>query len=309
MKKLSAIAAWFLLRLALLLGRILPPGPARKLGEIVGALFYLISRKRKQVALYNMKVVFPEWSERRRRRELRASLRGWGRTLFEITLIVGKKGKRLVKEVSVEGVDNLRDALARGRGAVAVGGHVGNFPLMLYTLITTGYPVSVIMRLPENELLAPWVKETVENLGIEIIPASPRIESVKQSIRALRAGKIVFLHIDINAKKSSGVLVDFFGLKVPTFPGAVVFAQRSGAPLVPMFIARNDRSGYKLEIREPFEVPRGEDRELVISETLTRLTKILEEVIREHPAEWWWLHRRFRKAVRPNSADPADGSV
>jgi len=298
MKKISAMAAWILLRLAALLGRVLPVSWARKSGEIVGILFCLGSRKRKRIALDNMKTAFPDWSEHRRRRMLRACLGGWGKTLFEIALIVGGKGEKLVEKVSVEGLENLGDAVSRGRGVVAVSGHVGNFPLLIYTLTRLGYPVSVIMRLPENELLAPWAKETIEKLGIKVIPASPRIESAKQSLRTLRKGEIVFLQVDINAKRSSGILIDFFGLKVPTFAGAAVLAQRSGAPVVPMFITRNDGGGFELKIMKPFDPPRDKDRNLAVHETLSRLTKILEEVIREHPAEWWWLHRRFKKAVR-----------
>ncbi len=293
--------------------RLMPIKWSRRLGEAVGSVAYLFLSNRKKIALENLEIVFSDSDETWRHRVLKSSTRKWGCTLFEVLVLVG--GKRLdesEKSVSIEGIEHLEAALSEGKGVVAASGHVGNFPLLLYTLNKKNYPTGVIIRLPENEKLGPWLKELIENIGIKTLPASPRIECVRQSTKALRAGETVFLQVDINARHSGGVPIEFFGLWVPTFPGAAVFAQRTGAPLVPMFIIRDGPDRHKLIIRPPIYLERTKDRQKQVYETLVQLTRMLEDVIREHPEEYWWFHRRFRKAFReplkeiPDSNDQID---
>jgi len=225
-------------------------------------------------------------------------MRGWGRTLFELIALVGGKGDEIEKSVTIEGKEHLDMALSTGKGAVVSSGHVGNFPLLSYVLKKMGHNTSYIIRLPENEVMAPWLKKQVESVGVKVIPASPRVECVRKTAKALRAGELVVLQIDINTKRSSGVFVKFFGLYIPTFPGAAVFAQRTGAPLSPMFMVRDGPNRHKIIIKPPVYLPRVADRDVQVYDAIADLSSTLEDIIKQYPEEWWWLHRRFRKAVK-----------
>ena len=226
--------------------------------------------------------------------------------VFELIALVGGKGDEIVKSITIEGKEHLDAAISAGKGVLVASGHVGNFPVLGYTIKELGHSFSFIIRLPENEKMAVWLTDIVEkNLDLKFIPNSPRIECVRKTAKKLRAGELVLLQVDINAKRSSGIFVKFFDMWVPTFPGAAVFAQRTGAPLVPMFIVRDGPNRNKIVIQPPIFLPRTKNRDEQVYETIQKLSLILEDFIRQYPTEWWWLHRRFRKATKEPPPHPS----
>jgi KDO2-lipid IV(A) lauroyltransferase len=111
----------------------------------------------------------------------------------------------------------------------------------------------------------------------------------------LERNRILFLQIDQNAPATE-CWVDFFGYLVPTFKGPVIFSIRKGAPILPMFIIRNPDARHKIIIHPPFELATTGNTHEDITSNIASLTKIVEAVIREHPDQWWWVHRRFKRA-------------
>jgi KDO2-lipid IV(A) lauroyltransferase len=161
------------------------------------------------------------------------------------------------------------------------------------------YPFSLVLRDPRDEMLAKTLRDLRSNVGIESIPVHPRKACIAQSLACLKRNEILFLQIDQNAS-SQDLWVDFFGWQVPTFKGPVVFSMRTGAPLIPMFIVRDSSGQHQLTIKPPFTLTKTDNQEDDILQNTASLTKLIEGYIEQYPTQWWWFHRRWKKARKSN---------
>ena len=112
-------------------------------------------------------------------------------------------------------------------------------------------------------------------------------------INHLRQGKIVAIFVDQRERKKSQVNVDFFGKKAPTTPSPVVFSLRTGAPLVPLFTVRENKAHHRVIIGAPLVPTSTGDIEKDLETNTETYTKILENMIREYPDQYLWLHNRW----------------
>jgi len=265
-------------------------------GEGLGTLALSLLRKRKKIALGNLHLAFgKEKSQEEIERICRNSFKNIGKDMLEISSCFNFEEAYLKTLVKLEGKEHLDDALRRGNGAIALTAHLGNFPLMNVRLVNEGYPLSLVARDPENPRLAKMITSYRDAVGIESIPDKPRMTCVSKSLKALKKNRILLLQIDQNAPATE-CWVDFFGYLVPTFKGPVIFSLRTGAPILPMFIIRNPDSLHKIIIHPPFQVSITGNAEQDITLNIAGLTKVVEATIREYPEQWWWIHRRFKRA-------------
>src|SRR5690606_2746858 len=122
----------------------------------------------------------------------------------------------------------------------------------------------------------------------------------KQLLEHLGAGRSVALMND--QKFNEGIEAPFFGRPAMTAPGATRLAMRTGAPPVPMSAVRLREHGrglarFRVTVHPPIPVEDTGDRNADIAVTVGRINRFIEDRIRESPADWFWLHRRFAKEV------------
>jgi KDO2-lipid IV(A) lauroyltransferase len=115
-----------------------------------------------------------------------------------------------------------------------------------------------------------------------------------QMLRALHKGRIVVALNDQYKRRSQGIFVPFFGVRVSTSPGPALIALRAGAPILPAACVRIGSDRHRLVIRAPLELPNTGDRRKDAELLTARGNAALEVFIREHPEQWMWSHRRFR---------------
>jgi KDO2-lipid IV(A) lauroyltransferase len=130
-------------------------------------------------------------------------------------------------------------------------------------------------------------------LGIKTIYSQPRNTCVNTTIESLRNNELVFIPIDQNFG-TSGVFVNFFGTKAATATGPVVLAQRTGAKLLPCFIIRNPDDTHRLIFESEIGLVQGKDAQETVLINIQKLTGVIESYIRNYPAEWGWIHRRWK---------------
>jgi len=116
---------------------------------------------------------------------------------------------------------------------------------------------------------------------------------VNNTIAALRNNELVFIPIDQNFG-TGGVFVNFFARKAATATGPVILAQRTGAAIIPCFIIREPDDKHKIIFEAELELLEGKDPQEAILINIQRLTDIIESYIRRYPAEWGWIHRRWK---------------
>ncbi len=290
---------WIGIKILLALVNIWPLSYLHCLGERLGRLVFLFWGKRKKIVLKNLELALgKERSERELRDIFKSSIENIGKGILETIRYPHLSFEQIDKIISVEGKEHLDGALEAGKGVIALSAHLGNFTLIGKKMSSLGYQFSVIFRNPENKKIAQLARDLIRQIGTNGIPDKPRKICVSQSIKMLRNNGILFLQIDQNTRAKSGVFVDFFGYSVPTFTGPVVMALRTGAAIVPIFIVRNDDNTHKIIIDPPVKLELSGDKDRDIVANIARLTKISESYIRRYPEQWWWVHRRFRKAKK-----------
>jgi len=278
--------------------RRLPRFISIRIGESLAGLVYLLGL-RVAVAKDNLAHAFPDLDQRQIQKIARGCFRHFGALLAEFARLPLVKRENLFDLVEIEASQVLDQARAAGRGGIVVSGHFGNWELMGASIAILGYPVSYVVTRQENELVERQMDKLRRGEGIEIIK---RRDATKGVLRALRQNRVVAILSDQDAHEA-GAFVPFFGRPASTPRGAALFALRAGAALI---FVESYRQGLG-KLRVIFERIRTDDlppdRDAAVYELVRRFTARLEEAVRRHPEQWFWMHRRW-KTRPPNDLPP-----
>ena len=205
---------------------------------------------------------------------------------------------KLIREkVSFLGKEHLDVALNKGKGVILVSAHFGNFPLMMAELSLEGYKIAGIIRYARDEKAEKIFYKQRQKVGIKTIYSQPRKACVENSIRTLRNNELLFIPLDQNFG-TGGVFVDFFGRKAATATGPVVLSLRTQAAIVPCFIIRGGNDTHQIIFEPEFRLEKSDTYEKTVFINIQRLTNIIESYIRKYPAEWGWIHRRWKSQFK-----------
>ncbi len=197
------------------------------------------------------------------------------------------------RSVTVEGLENIEAALAKGKGVIALGAHIGNFVLVGTRVAAEGYPFSTLFRLPRDERIRDIIERYLSSFHQRVIPTPPRRLAVRRVLEALKRNEIVFILSD--NLKTGKVQTFFFGQRVPSPRGPVSLTLRSGAALVPMYLIRNYQGGLHLVIEpEMLLIRNGNVYEDVTGNT-RQIVRYLESLIARYPDQWNWLTVRMKR--------------
>ncbi|HEV2106475.1 MAG TPA: lysophospholipid acyltransferase family protein, partial [Candidatus Eisenbacteria bacterium] len=188
-----------------------------------------------------------------------------------------------------EGEEHLRAAAARGRGVIALGGHVGNFELAGAALARL-HAFDFVVRPLANPAVERWITRRRALAGVGRIRTGP---GMRRAFAALAAGRWVAMLGDQDARRH-GVFVPFLGRPASTPAGPARLSLASGAPIVFGACTRAPDGRHELRIHPPL-VPEGDARDPEAVRALTaRHVALLEGVVRARPEAWFWLHRRWK---------------
>jgi KDO2-lipid IV(A) lauroyltransferase len=205
------------------------------------------------------------------------------------------------RDVTVSGEPHLRDAVARGKGVVAVSAHLGNWELGAACIGFLGFPVTWLLRPIENPFIQDalnWIRSTA---GIRVVT---KWGGLKEALHVLRRGEFVAMLVDQDAR-DQGVFVPFFGREASTLKSPALLSLRTGAPILPFVARREARGKFTLEFAEGFVAENTGDQEKDLERATARFTAVLEAWIRRSPEQWLWIHRRWKTQRSDEAAPPA----
>jgi len=274
----------FVARLLIRLIGGLTPESGLRIGKTLGDLLWRFDRKGREIALRNLSSSFPGRSSGEIRKIARLCYRNIGMNIAEFGRFSSLTRSELMRMVRLEGRENLDRALSLGKGVLLLTAHFGNWELLGAALAAHGYKVNAIVR----ELRVKRLDRIVNSLRSAVgFRPFPRERGLKSALLSLKRNQILALLADIDTR-SEGVFVDFFGRPAYTPVGPVLISMKTGAPIVPAFIAREGKR-HRIFIGEPVR-PTGDVR----ADT-QRLTGMVEGFIRRYPHQWIWMHRRWRE--------------
>jgi KDO2-lipid IV(A) lauroyltransferase len=260
-------------------------GLARAIADLAWIL-----RVRRKVTLDNLRHAFPELPEVERRRIARGAYRNMALAAFESLIPTVHPERRVVWENR----ELLDRALAEGRGVLVATAHFGGWELLGTALARQGLPLHAVVRPLRGALNEQLVRARVES-GLRLIAARGAIRGM---IRALAEGGVVCMLIDQVMPLHRGVFVPFFGRPASTSPGLSAAARRTGAPVL-VAVSIRDRDALRVHLEGPFPVRHSDDIDADIRAHTAEITAAIERLIRQHPEQWLWLHRRWKVQPPP----------
>lgn len=246
---------------------------------------------RKKVMLDNLLQAFPAMDIGQRKNIARRCARHFGMMTAEFARMPILDNRYLEKYVEFDSGDAVSDAQSMGKGGLVISGHFGNWELMGGGSSLLGYPVTYIVASQSNPLVDKLLDDYRRNLGIEILKLKT---AAKGALKSLKQNRFIAILIDQDAGKE-GEFVDFFGKPASTHRGAAIFHLRTGAPLIFASCIRIKGPYYRVKY-EKVELKLSEGSyEQQIREITQRLTKILEDKIKMHLEQWFWMHKRWKR--------------
>jgi len=288
-----------IVRAGFALGGLFPWNCISDFGAVLGRFIYHVLRVRRRVVLRNLKLAFgDELTERERRRIAGRSYAQAGRSYAEIFALPTLRRRRVLSRIDFEGLEHLEEARAAGKGILFLAAHFGNPELTAISVLELGIPVHLLVGDLSNRAVDRAMNELRGKLGFII---ERRRMGLRAVFKLLRGGGGVGFQGDQEARRH-GLKVPFFGIVSLTHPGPASISLRTGAPIVPSYQVREGRR-FRMVFEAPIW-PEGEATDENVLALTARHTAWLESVIRRYPEQWFWLHRRWKRAPRDEAGRP-----
>lgn len=276
----------------------LSPAATRRLGSTLGAsACRLIGRLRRRTE-DNLRLVFPDLSEKERRAIGRASFSNLGAAFLEELALGLHPLERILDRMACSGLENLEAARARSPevGVLILSAHFGAFDLVTLPLSRVLGPLLVVARPVPNPRIAAAVQSAREAFGL--------VETGKHGasfrlLKALKRGQSVGFTLDQRVSPWHGVLVPFLGHPAWTSTVPAQLSQATGAAVLPVSCVLTDDGGFLAELDPPIfpDAVDDDDTDDRLAQLTTRYVQALERRIRDRPELWMWGHRRWQRIV------------
>ena len=272
-------------------GLILKLFPFRAISAFGGWLLRLIGplTSKHKIAKTGLEIAFPDKSEAEITQILKEQWDNTGRTFAEFPITHRIKAFDDGR-VTVKGLDIFK----ANAPAIIVTGHFANWEIMATVLTRSGLPVRITYRKINNPYIDARVRKQRERYGTKFLVQKSTHKGGRELLEALKNGESVALLND--QKFNTGVSVPFFGQEAMTAQGATRLALKTGRPLLPMAVTR-DGANFTVTFYEPIKLENTGNREADVLSGVKRVTTFIEDRIREKPAQWFWVHRRWPKAL------------
>lgn len=267
---------------------VLPKRIRRRLGTLLGEFCWLlVPVERKRMAVENVRqglLVSPGEA----RRIVKQSTVRFGRMLLEVLAFPAIK-REVHRYIHFIGKEHLTEALSYGRGVILATAHSGNWELLGAALALNHFPLIAVAQKQTNAGMDRLINDYRTLVGMHVTYK----KGVREMIKMLSEGKIIGMLMDQDAGRD-GVFVDFFNREASTPRGPAYLARLKEAPIIPAFITENADSTHTVILQQPIWPRVTGQREQDILATTQQLTHIIEQHIRVQPAEWFWLHNRWK---------------
>ncbi len=279
--------------------RAVPRGGREAFAHFVG-WFAWTFHIRRAVALDNVRHAFPAQPPAAHRRLVREAYDSMALAMLESVtsdLIPDAELDELVAVADWKGLDAL---LAARKPVLIASAHLGSWELFAEVMARRGHVFSAVVR-PLVGAFNEWLVRSRERAGVELILQRGALRNM---LKALKRGRAVVQLIDQALPGAEALWVPFFGRPASTTPALSMAALRSGAPVY-VVVAVREAGRLRMSVDGPFPVTPGRDRHAALEAHAAQLTAVIEGHVREHPAQWLWLHRRWKGSpVRSTAATP-----
>ena len=258
------------------------------LGRGFGALLFHLARSRRHVAEVNLRLCFSEWTEAERRAVLREHFRLLGRSILERGISWFAPAERIRRLVRIEGEERLRQLVDARQPVILLTPHFLGLDLGGTRMAISFDCVSIYAR-QKDKVIDRWLFHGRSRFGSQVLLR--RDESVRASIKAMKEIRPFYYLPDMDNGPEDSIFVPFFGVQAATLSALPRLARLGGAVVVPCFTRMlPGGQGYVVELGEPWADFPGSS----VEADTRRMNACIEEAIGTMPAQYYWVHRRFK---------------
>jgi Kdo2-lipid IVA lauroyltransferase/acyltransferase len=291
-KRIKYTAFYFFIRFLIFVSNLLPRTIWLSFCGWLGRLAYDVSPKPRERAIRHLGLAFGK--EKTAQEILALSKR--------VFVMLGKNGGDVLRSLKVrtlddlnkflitEGLENYEKAFSKGKGVMFLTSHLGAFDLQITNMALRGLKPNIIGTALKDERLNELLLKYRNAYG------AVAIERGKESMRlfkVLKSGGSIAILIDQDTKVKSR-FVDFFGMKAATPIGATILALRTGAAVVPTYIYLGADGKQHMHILPEIPLVLTGDDETDLIVNTQNFTNFTEQIVREHPEQWVWMHERWK---------------
>lgn len=252
-------------------------------------IWVFLPAKRKKIATENIRrCLFVD--DKEADRIARESTVQCGAMFMEVLSFPKLKGHMAnhVKVIGLEHLTSYKNSAARG--AVIMTCHSDNWELMGGAFAQNGIPLVGVAKKQKSEGADKFINEYRTLIGMHITYRS----GVREMYKMLDEGHFIGLIMDQDVGRDDGVVVKFFNQATNFVTGAASMSRFRKVPIFPAFMHKNSDGTHTLEIFPPLQVTRSSDKHADIKQMTQRLASLIEEHVKKYPAEWFWLHDRWK---------------
>jgi KDO2-lipid IV(A) lauroyltransferase len=260
---------------------------AQKRGARLGELAWRLAKRDRRRTLEHLALAFPQMPMEQRKRLGRDSFRHYGMCLAELLYLRARPAGEALSHIEILGGERLSAARQAAGPILVLTGHCGNWELISSALAGLGLATSAIARKLDDSPLDKLLVAARAHFGTQTI-ARGEPGAARQMLAALRGGRALAILIDQDTPVD-GVWVPFFGRPAYTPVAAHTLATRFAATVLPIFGERLESGRHLVSIHPPLAVA----TDAVVA--VTAMSQAIEAQIRRQPAQWVWMHRRWRR--------------
>jgi KDO2-lipid IV(A) lauroyltransferase len=291
-------AAYVALMTVMIPFALLPPKISAALGKKLGMLLYHLLGKWRKTGIQTITAKLPylqaqpSWNAPENAPDsiIRQVFSNIGILVAELSRLYFGTGKSLLDSVEFRGLENYDNAHNKGRGIIGITAHSGNWELMALALGIRTAPIAVIARTMKKDYFSRVLEKIRTRFGNRVIY---RDNGVKEMLLFLKGGGLIGILPDQVVLPPHGILVDFMGNPCWTTVMPVKLALKTGSPILPFFIHRENGRNI-VTIQPALEISAtGSDEERILDGS-TKMNLAIENHILQYPSQWNWLYRRWK---------------
>lgn len=277
---------------------------ARGFARFLAWVIYKVDKRHRLVALDNLRQAYPgQYSEAELDQLVRSVYRHFLLMVVEIVLLPRKLHVNNYKRhVALHNQAPMVQALLSERPVLIVTGHYGNWELAGYFLGLVGFTTYAIARPLDNPYVDQFLRQFREHTGQRILAKKGDFD---QMTKVLTTGGAMATLGDQDAGKR-GQFVEFFGRPASTHKAIALMALENDVPII---VSGSPRVGeplrYRIDVDELILPEEYRDRPDAVSAMTQRFTTALEQIVRQHPEQYLWLHRRWKHQPPPKKSKKA----
>ena len=281
----------------------LPHSQSIRIGKNVGLFLHNVLHSRREIAIDNISRALPfmkkhpAWTGEYDSAEeiARATFMNLGISIVEVCRLYHGKGDTLIDSIDITGAENFHQARQKHNGLIFVGGHCGNWELLSLSFKRLfDENVWAVARHQNNPYLHRIVEKMRMSYGNKVIYSRSALRPI---LGVLKSDGVIGMLVDQAVFEDNGALIEFLGRKAWANKAPAVIAHKTGVPLVPVFSHRNG-THHALTIHPEYRLC-GDRSDAGITRDIQALSRYLEEFVCAHPADWYWVHRRWKRAGEP----------